>query len=631
MNSLAALFTFPLLNHLSTKTAGKRLLLLICLLIFAANGASAQEEAVAAAQASGTKEARAASSGTGPITGQVVSEDGRPLPYAVIYLNQVYSRVAGSPVTATTDSEGRFRSANLEAGLYVLNAMLPGFTSTDMPADLNDFKYYRPGDFVNITLVKGGVITGTVRDANGDAVVAVSVRATRMRDAAGRSAAGRFSGFFPERMTDDRGVYRIYGLPPGTYVVSAGSGQRGFGGVNAYEGDAQTFFPSSTRDTAAEVPVRSGEEATGIDIRYRGERGHTISGTVTGFIETGVNSGVPILLRQASSGGFEATTFVMAGTKPGFSFSGVSDGEYEVMAQQWGGATESSAASIPRRITIKGADVTGIELALAPLASINGRVTLEAAPKETCGAENRATALLETAITARRDEKNQSKEASSTPFFSASGGVPDDKGEFVIRNLMPGGYRISVRLTNDAWYVRSIVLPKAAAAPQPTAPAKAPQTKSAPAAAGTSASLVTLRAGERAANVAVQIAQDAAGLRGRVIVATEGAEGVSLPANLKVYLVPVERERAEDVLRYSETSIGSDGTFEIKHLAPGRYWLIARPAPEQDSPERIIRPLSWDADTRAKLRRDAEAANTSIELQSCQRVNDYVLRFATAK
>jgi hypothetical protein len=84
-------------------------------------------------------------------------------------------------------------------------------------------------------------------------------------------------------------------------------------------------------------------------------------------------------------------------------------------------------------------------------------------------------------------------------------------------------------------------------------------------------------------------------------------------------------------LRYGEASINTDGTFALTNLAPGRYWLIARPAPESDSPERIIRPLSWDADTRAKLRRDAEAANTTIELQSCQRVNDYVLRYATAK
>jgi hypothetical protein len=629
MNSLRAPLASSFLSNPLSAIAGKRWLLLICLLIFASNAARAQEEA-AVSPSSETKEARRAVSATGPITGQVVSEDGRPLADAVIFLNRIFARVPGPPLTATTDSEGRFRSASLDPGLYVVNAMLPGYSLPEVPTDANDFRYRRPGDFVNITLVKGGVITGTVRDANGDPVVAVMVRATRVRDAAGRSSTVRFANFSPEKMTDDRGIYRIYGLPPGAYVVSAGGGQRNFGGVNAYEGDAPTFFPSSTRDTAAEVPVRSGEEATGIDIRYRGERGRTVSGTVTGFIDTGMNSGVPIILRQTGGSGYQATTFVLAGARPGFSFSGVSDGEYEVMAQQWGSG--DSAASVPRRITVKGADVTGIELTLAPLASIAGSATFEAAPKEPC-AEGRPALLTETLINARRDEKNLADDSSRTQFFSASGGIPEEKGEFIIRNLLPGDYRVLAQLPADNLYVRSIVLPRAAT-PQPTAPAKAAPTKgvTAPTASTATNSVVTLKAGVRVTGVSVLIAQDAAGLRGRVAAGmAEGAEGGPLPANLKVYLVPVERERAEDVLRYSEVSVGSDGTFALRNLAPGRYWLIARPAAENESPERLARPLSWSAESRARLRRDAETANTTIELQPCQRVNDYVLRYVAAK
>lgn len=627
MNNLAAPFPSSFIHNLSGAIFSKCVLPFTCLLVFAASSARAQEAPVVVAQTTPpeTTQARTGTPAVGAITGRVTSEDGRPLADAVVYLNKAYARVAGSPLTATTDSEGRFRSSNLESGLYTVNAMLPGFTLTEIPTDVNEFKYYRPGDFVNITLVRGGVITGTVRDANGEAVVAVSVRAARVRDSTGRSTAGRFSGFTPERMTDDRGIYRIYGLPPGTYLVSSGGGQRSFGNFNAYEGDAPTFFPSSTRDTAVEVPVRGGEEATNIDIRYRGERGHIISGTVSGLIDTSTRTGIPIILRQASSGGHEASTFVMPGTQSGFSFSGVSDGEYEVMAQQWGSASGNSAASIPRRVTVKGADVTGIELVLIPLASIAGRITLEAAPKEKCG-DGRGATLPETMVNARRDDKNQPEDSSRTPFFSVSGGIPTDQGEFTVRNLIAGSYRLSVRLPSDAWYVRSIVLPGAAARPS-TAPAKAAQPKSAPA----PTSLITLKTGESVANVSVQIAQDAAGLRGRVTGAAEGAEGPQLPANLRVYLVPAERERAEDILRYSETPLGSDGAFTLSNLAPGRYWLIARPAPESESPERAARSLLWDASTRAKLRQEAEAANTAIELQPCQRVGDYVLRYATAK
>ena len=48
---------------------------------------------------------------------------------------------------------------------------------------------------------------------------------------------------------------------------------------NPYDFDAPTYAPSSTRDNAAEVRVTSGEE-TNVDIRYRGEPGYIISGTV---------------------------------------------------------------------------------------------------------------------------------------------------------------------------------------------------------------------------------------------------------------------------------------------------------------------------------------------------------------
>ena len=80
--------------------------------------------------------------------------------------------------------------------------------------------YYRPGDNATITLIKGGVITGTVKNLNGDPLIAISVRAIRVRDAEGKPIPFQIS--LRDRLTDDRGVYRLYALPPGTYVVAAG-------------------------------------------------------------------------------------------------------------------------------------------------------------------------------------------------------------------------------------------------------------------------------------------------------------------------------------------------------------------------------------------------------------------------
>ena len=70
-------------------------------------------------------------------------------------------------------------------------------------------------------MIRGGAITGTVTNALGEPVVAVRVRATMVRDA--RGEVPKFMTFgLMEQSTDDRGIYRIYGLRPGTYIVSAG-------------------------------------------------------------------------------------------------------------------------------------------------------------------------------------------------------------------------------------------------------------------------------------------------------------------------------------------------------------------------------------------------------------------------
>ena len=65
----------------------------------------------------------------------------------------------------------------------------------------------------------------------------------------------------------------------------------------------------------------------------------------------------------------------------------------------------------------------------------------------------------------------------------------------------------------------------------------------------------------------------------------------------------------------------------MRHLAPGRYYLLARPASDAESSEAQPRPAAWSAESRAKLRREARAAKVEVELQACQRVMDYVLRY----
>jgi hypothetical protein len=92
-------------------------------------------------------------------------------------------------------------------------------------------------------------------------------------------------------------------------------------------------------------------------------------------------------------------------------------------------------------------------------------------------------------------------------------------------------------------------------------------------------------------------------------------------------LVPVELGAANDVLRYAEGFARRDGSFSLSNIAPGKYWLIARAAPDDEPIDRQPAPVAWDADERAKLRREAETLKTEVELKACQRVADQLVKY----
>src|SRR5262249_253603 len=144
--------------------------------------------------------------------------------------------------------------------------------------------------------------------------VGIRAQAVKVRDLEGGQK--YFSGLREPngKLTDDRGVYRLYGLEPGVYVVGASNDQSGLYGGYA-EREAMTWHPSSPRAAAAEITVRNGEEVTGADIRQREERGRTISGTVVGDAASGsMSGGITVMLTSGAGRRLVGTAWVY-GTK----------------------------------------------------------------------------------------------------------------------------------------------------------------------------------------------------------------------------------------------------------------------------------------------------------------------------
>lgn len=571
----------------------------------------------------------------GSITGRVVGEGGEPIAGVSAYVTpRGYNHAFRTPRTTTADEEGNFRLEGLEPGVYNVGANLVGYVVEADPQTGRQGVAYRPGDTATVRLVRGGVVTGTVTDPQGEPLVAMSVRAHRVRDLDGRPMPPN-SVYASEDKTDDRGVYRIYGLQPGVYVVLAGGfSPWSFGPAGSpYDKDSPTFYPSATRDTASEITVRSGQEAAGIDVRYREEGGHRVTGRIeVPALAPDPNASVGVTLTYASTGINAGNSWVqLSAENRSFSLEGVADGDYDLQATG-SGREGPSLASTPQRITVKGADVTGLVFKLAPLASVSGTLIIEqvsdaARALEACKDRRASLAPQETLVTLLTDRPATARNQPAGRTSPLRDVTPDDGGAFTLRNLEAGRYRLTVRPLDENLFVRSIQLPgataPAVAAPRASAASPGGRANATPTANAGGRDTLDIKPGQQLSGVAVRLSEGASVLSGRVV----APEGAALPpfAQLRVHLIPAERERNDDTLRFFETAPSPDGSFTFKSLAPGRYLVLTRIAP--DANEATPRPAFWDADSRSKLRREAEAAATTVELQPCQRAADFTVRF----
>src|SRR5215510_8012523 len=273
----------------------------------------------------------------GTITGRVVNDEGAGMPNVTVHITRAQAgRRAPSPrgnTEVVTDKDGNFRGAGLSPGLYSIDASrVKEYVMRPLTAaESRERRYYRVGDSVTITLVKGGVITGRVTNHDGQPMVGVDVSATMVRDTEGYSVRTALEG--EPRMTDDRGIYRIYGLLPGSYIVGT-SGSMSDAYFSPYAGSATTYHPSSTHDTATEVAVVSGAEASGVDIQIRGGPGYVVSGTVT---TTFAPSSTHINLINTDISAVTRSAYIHHNDpRKGFMIQGVDNGNYEIVAHSYG-------------------------------------------------------------------------------------------------------------------------------------------------------------------------------------------------------------------------------------------------------------------------------------------------------
>lgn len=206
--------------------------------------------------------------GTGSISGKITIK-GKPAVAVTVVAND--STVGSNWMTqryrARTDQTGSYRLTNLPAGTYEVFPITPALVPANPlePIVVSDGEQVED---VNYSLVPGGVITGKVKDPEGEPVIGETVNIHPVSPLGSRVEHTMMMRVFStHNSTDDRGIYRVFGLPPGKYQVSVGRSDRGSGMGNSREYYKETFYPSvSEAAKATVIEVTEGSETDDINI-----------------------------------------------------------------------------------------------------------------------------------------------------------------------------------------------------------------------------------------------------------------------------------------------------------------------------------------------------------------------------
>ncbi len=220
---------------------------------------------------------------TGVVKGIVLDDTGVALPHAFVrLLGWGTGDIAVSLVK--TDPGGRFEFRGVPLGHYTLLGAKTGFdtvssTVADGPAaGLPGMPTVSEphGEGQNtLVLPRLSAMEGTVFDAKGEVVAGVEIQALRAVHTLGSD---RLAMTGRSTQTDDRGRYRLHGLRPGEYVVSA----RVADAVRTtVQGPFQTYFPAAASlSEASQIQLSTGELRTGMDISIPSAKTAKITGLV---------------------------------------------------------------------------------------------------------------------------------------------------------------------------------------------------------------------------------------------------------------------------------------------------------------------------------------------------------------
>jgi len=286
---------------------------------------------------------------------------------------------------AVTDQDGNYRITNVSAGAYEVVPSTQVYViagSENSPRRNVVIGENEELENINFSMVKGGVITGRITDADGRPAIQVSVRLMRMQQADPRAAQPNPTWYNPTTiLTDDRGIYRAFGLIAGKYTVAIGraSGNSfNFPGRVSYK---EVFYPDTSDSSKATVlEVSEGSEATNIDITLgRPMEVFTATGRVVEGEKGQPIPNISFTLQRLVGDRPEFMSFSNSNAQGEFTVEGLLPGKYSTYLlpeanSEWRAENTS--------FDVIDSDVSGVTIRLVRGASISGVVVLESENKK---------------------------------------------------------------------------------------------------------------------------------------------------------------------------------------------------------------------------------------------------------
>jgi protocatechuate 3,4-dioxygenase beta subunit len=527
--------------------------------------------------------------GTATIAGRVLTADtGRPVKRA-----RVSASGGGRGMHSTvTDDQGRYQITELAAGSYTITASKTGFvdgvygqrrplqpgtplTIADMQAATN----------IDLRLIRGGVITGRVGDEDGEPLARALVTVQRYQYVRGErqlTPAGA-------DQSDDRGQYRVFGLPPGEYYVSANTsglgellgrgmqqlaaglaiggrggpgallgGRGGFGALDQAEptGYAPTYYPGVVSATeAGKVAIGPGQEVSGIDFQIQLVPLATVAGIVAG-----TEDGVTVMLAAADASGgvgpLGGQTFNGRAMADGsFTIANVPPGHYLAIARSGGRSGDPRTAVQP--LVVNGENIQGLTLVLQPSATVSGLITVESAgtPSPTDYSIFRVDVADVDPLPGGRGGGG----GRGGPF-GADNRV-DKNGSFTITGVQPGRHYVRVSGGGNPaqgggqWTLKSVLINGTDAADMP----------------------FEVKPGQNVDGVNVVLTDRATELAGTV---REGHNAGAAGLTVIAFSIDPQFWRAQS-RRISTSRTGDGGAYRIRGLPEGDYYVLATDDVEQ--------------------------------------------------